>query len=162
MHRFVWDLRLASEGGGRGGAPLVLPGSYQLKLSAGDWSETKKLEVLLDPRLARDGVTLADLKELLDLQTKLGSATADARRAAARLRDAKTKAGGTDGAKALEARLVTAGGPYPQQMLIDQIANVSRMLGQADQKPGKDAWLRYEDLRRELDGVLADVERTLR
>jgi hypothetical protein len=168
MHRFVWDLRTSVEGG-RGGAPFVLPGTYRVKLSAGDWSETKTLEVLLDPRLPKDGVSLADLKELLELQTKLGVAAADARRAAARLRDARNKlkednanAASLKAVDALEARLVTAGGSYPQQMLIDQIANVSRMLGQADQKPGKDAWLRYEDVRRELDGVLAEVEKVTR
>ena len=31
-------------------------------------------------------------------------------------------------------------------MLIDQLANVVRMVGQADQKPGRDAFLRYEVL----------------
>jgi hypothetical protein len=105
------------------------------------------------------------LKEQLDLQLKVGEAMAQGRRAAARLREAREKQGGDADAvrrfQALEGRLVTAGGSYPQPMLIDQFANVARMLGQADQKPGRDALLRYDDLKQELDALLAQVERTL-
>jgi len=32
-------------------------------------------------------------------------------------------------------------------MLIDQFFNIARMLDQADQRPGKDAWDRYNDSR---------------
>ena len=46
-------------------------------------------------------------------------------------------------------------------MLIDQLANVARMIGQADQKVGRDAFLRYDDLKQQLDGLSAEVERTL-
>ncbi len=165
-HRFTWDLRYpASEGVRGGGGPFVMPGTYLVRFSSGTVSESKPLEVRLDPRLAKDGVTVADLQELLDLQLKIADSLAQARRAAARLRDAKAKQAG-DAAlvrrlQGLENRLVTAGGPYPQQMLIDQFANVARMLGQADQKPGRDAHLRYQDLKEELDGLLAQVERAL-
>ena len=151
-----------------GGGPFVLPGRYKVRLSAGDWSDAKPLEVKLDPRLVMDGVDVVDLKEQLDLQWKLGEAMAQARRAAARLRDGREKlkqanasADAIKRIETLEARLVTAGGSYPQPMLIDQFANVARMLGQADQKVGRDAFLRYDDLKVELDALLAEVERTL-
>lgn len=166
MHRFVWDLRYpGGEGVGRGGAPFVLPGTYQVRLSVAGTNETKPLEVKLDPRLALDGITVADLEEQLELQLKLGEAMAQGRRAAARLREAREKQSGDAEAvrrlRALEARLVTAGGSYPQPMLIDQLANVARMIGQADQKVGRDAFQRYEDLKQQLDAFLAEVERTL-
>jgi hypothetical protein len=51
------------------------------------------------------------------------------------------------------ARIQTAGGAYPQPMLIDQFASVFRMLGQADQKPGRDAYERFSDLVKELEAV---------
>ena len=40
-------------------------------------------------------------------------------------------------------------------MLIDQLSNVARMAGQADQKPGRDASLRLDDLLKELAGIKA-------
>ena len=59
MHRWIWDLRPtpsprpAGGGGGfggRGGAPLVLPGVYTVKLTAGGKSLTQPLIVRADPR----------------------------------------------------------------------------------------------------------------
>jgi photosystem II stability/assembly factor-like uncharacterized protein len=58
MHRWIWDLRptppprTAGGGGGfgRGGAPLVLPGRYTVKLSVGGRSLTQPLVVRADPR----------------------------------------------------------------------------------------------------------------
>ena len=31
-------------------------------------------------------------------------------------------------------------------MLIDQLSNIARMIGQADQKVGRDAFMRFDDL----------------
>src|SRR3989304_1322652 len=75
MHRFIWDL--APPGAwdtnpqrAGGGGPLAVPGSYQVRLSAGGWSETKSFRVLVDPRVTQDGVTLADLEGQLGLSLK--------------------------------------------------------------------------------------------
>jgi hypothetical protein len=60
MHRWVWDLRPtppprpAGAGGGgfggRGGAPVVLPGIYTVRLTVGGKSHTRPLMVKMDPR----------------------------------------------------------------------------------------------------------------
>jgi len=58
MHRWIWDLRPTSPPrtaggggfGGRGAAPLVLPGSYTIKLTVGGKSYTQPLMVKRDPR----------------------------------------------------------------------------------------------------------------
>jgi photosystem II stability/assembly factor-like uncharacterized protein len=58
MHRWIWDLRPtppprpAGGGGGfgRGGAPLVLPGVYTIKFTAGGKSYSQRLLVRADPR----------------------------------------------------------------------------------------------------------------
>jgi hypothetical protein len=42
-------------------------------------------------------------------------------------------------------------------MLIDQIGNVARMLGQADQKVGRDAYARLDDLMKELRSLEAEA-----
>ena len=57
----------------------------------------------------------------------------------------------------LIARLQTAGGFYPQPMLIDQFASISRMLSQADQQPGRDAFERFADLVKELEAIKAEA-----
>ena len=61
--------------------------------------------------------------------------------------------------QALWARLVTASGPYPQPMLIDQVSNIARMIGGADQRPGKDALERYNDVTKELAAIQAEVDK---
>lgn len=65
MHRWLWDLRptppprpAGSGGGGggggfgRGGAAVVLPGTYNVRLSVGDKTYTQPLVVRMDPRTA--------------------------------------------------------------------------------------------------------------
>src|SRR4029077_13631886 len=70
MNRFVWDLRFPGgpagggdgEGGGfGGGGPLVAPGSFKARLTAGGVTKTEPFTVKIDPRVAKDGTTVADL-----------------------------------------------------------------------------------------------------
>jgi hypothetical protein len=158
-NRFVWDLRYGGAAGAAG--PLVVPGTYQVRLSVGEWSQTRPLEVRIDPRVAATGVTQADLQEQLALALKVRDAVADARALGARLTAARqaTKPG-TPNITALEAliaRVVTADVVYPQPMLIDQLSNVARMIGQADQKVGRDAFVRFDDLMKEMAAVKAEA-----
>ena len=145
---------------------MVAPGDYKLRLSMGAWSEERLLKVLSDPRLVKDGVTDAMIAEqtklLLDIQKSVG----EARSVLTKLNEARVKAqldGSAAGATKLKAidaaiaKIQTAGGSYPQPMLLDQFANVSRMLGQADQKPGRDAYERYNDLVKELEAVKSEA-----
>ncbi|MEZ5421444.1 MAG: hypothetical protein R2708_29465, partial [Vicinamibacterales bacterium] len=50
-------------------------------------------------------------------------------------------------------------GPYPQPMLLNQFNNVQRMIGQADQKVGKDAVDRFNDLMKDLAAVQAEFRK---
>jgi hypothetical protein len=158
-NRFVWDLRYGGAAGAPG--PLAVPGTYQARLSVGEWSQTRPLEVRIDPRVAAAGVTQADLQEQLDLALKVRDAIADARTLGARLTAARQALKpGTPNARALEAlvaRVVTADIVYPQPMLIDQLSNVARMIGQADQKVGRDAFARFDDLTKALAAVKAEA-----
>jgi len=166
-HRFIWDLRHNGVPGMRGmQGPMVAPGDYRVRLSMGAFSEERPLKVVSDPRLVKDGVTDAMIAEqtklLLDIRQKVG----EARGVLQKLNEARVKAqadtsaAGAAKVKAIDAviaKLQTAGGSYPQPMLIDQFANVSRMLGQADQKPGRDAYERFNDLVKELEAVKAEA-----
>jgi hypothetical protein len=42
-------------------------------------------------------------------------------------------------------------------MLIDQLSNIARMIGQADQKVGRDAFVRFDDLMKELAAVKTEA-----
>lgn len=166
-HRFIWDLRHQGVPGMRGmQGPMVAPGDYKLRLSVGAFSEERPLKVLSDPRLVKDGVTDAMIVEQTRLLLDIRQQVTEARSVLQKLNESRVKAqadGGAAGAarvKAIDAviaKLQTAGGSYPQPMLIDQFANVSRMLGQADQKPGRDAYERFHDLVKELEAVKAEA-----
>ncbi|MBK9314423.1 MAG: hypothetical protein IPM55_09300 [Acidobacteria bacterium] len=62
-------------------------------------------------------------------------------------------------AQALLDRVVTAGGIYPQPMLIDQFSNLSRMINQADQKIGRSAFEFYDDLMKEMNSIRGELDR---
>jgi len=57
------------------------------------------------------------------------------------------------------ARVVDTPGIYTQPMLISQLNNIQRMVTQADQKIGKDAYDRYSDLIKELAAVEAQLKK---
>jgi hypothetical protein len=68
---------------------------------------------------------------------------------------AKADAARAKSAQAMLDRLVTASIVYPTPMLIDQLSNIARMAGQADQKPGRDAFQRFDDLMKEFAAIKA-------
>ncbi|HEV2425455.1 MAG TPA: glycosyl hydrolase [Terriglobia bacterium] len=76
LNRFTWDLRYdvatrvpgSAHWGGFGGGPMVLPGTYQVKLTVEGQTYTAPLEVKLDPRVK---VPRADLEKQLDLALKI-------------------------------------------------------------------------------------------
>ena len=59
----------------------------------------------------------------------------------------------------LYAKVVNTPGIYTQGMLIDQLQNVQRMIQQADQKIGKDAYDRYADLMKEMAAIEAQLKK---
>jgi photosystem II stability/assembly factor-like uncharacterized protein len=171
LNRFTWDFRVAgpvdpSTGRSVGTGPLAVPGTYRVRLSIGDWSATQDLEVLLDPRVAADGVTPADLEEQFDLIMKVSQASIEARTVLERLREVRSGLPAANESRArldaLEAQLVTDPIRYSTPMLIDQLRYLSGMISRADQKVGRDALLRYEELTDKLATIAAEVEQLAR
>jgi photosystem II stability/assembly factor-like uncharacterized protein len=172
MQRLAWDMRYPgpwspnTPEGGPGG-PMVPPGKYSLKLTANGQTTTRTLEVKSDPRLAADGVTDGDLGEQVKLQLNVRDALSDARKLQANIEEAMKAQGvkpvppappGSSPSttkyehplQRLWAQVADTPGIYVQGMLISQLQNVQRMIGQADQKVGKDAYDRFGDLQTEL------------
>ena len=97
MNRYAWDLRYESPtkipgafyaGLGPVG-PLALPGTYQVKLTAGSFSQTVPLELRIDPRLKN--VTQADLQKEFDLATKIAASNQALHVAVNQIRDLRAK-----------------------------------------------------------------------
>lgn len=58
---------------------MALPGKYTAKLTVGDQSFEKPFEVLMDPRLEEEGVSLSDMREQQGLQFKVIDLLSEAR-----------------------------------------------------------------------------------
>ena len=172
MNRFVWDLRYPGgpasvgdgEGGGfGGGGPMVAPGVFKARLTAGGVTKTESFTVKIDPRIAKDGVTVADLVEQAKFALKVRDQLAEARQLATRVRQSiDVKRGDPARLQDVLARLTTKTGPYEDQMFIDQMSNVGREIGQADQKVGASAFERLAQLMKEWTALKADAENALR
>ena len=162
-NRFVWDGRHQS-------GLAVVPGKYEARLKVGADTLTAPVTVLIDPRIAADGITTADLQEQFDHNTRMAALVASVNQTTARVR-------------ALQAQLKAAT-PVEQSKLslVDEIANqlntqavrygkpglqahityLSRMTTGVDQKVGRDALERYATLKKELDTVIAQLDRLLK
>jgi hypothetical protein len=173
MNRFVWDLRysggpaasggdMESGGGGGGAGPMVAPGSFKARLTAGGVTKTESFTVKIDPRVAKDGITVADLAEQTKFGLKVRDALAEARQLSTRVRQAiEARRGDQAKLQSVLDRLVTKGGPYEDRMFIDQISNVASEIGSADQKVGASAYERFNQLMKEWAALKAEADAAL-
>jgi hypothetical protein len=178
MQRFTWDMRYPgpwapnTPNGGAGG-PMAAPGKYTVTLTSGGQSQTRTFALTADPRVLRDGLTALDLEAQLAFQLKVRDGLSDARKLVEDVNQAMQKANvrppppAPPGVRPFDlkfehplqkvwATLNDMPGAYPQPMLLNQFQNVQRMIGQADQKVGKDAVDRFNDLMKELGAARAD------
>jgi photosystem II stability/assembly factor-like uncharacterized protein len=174
LNRFVWDFAYPGpwdanpQRSGRNG-PLAPPEMYSVRATSGDWTATRPLEVRMDPRLTRDGVTLADLRAQLAHNLRVRDMVTEVNLAVARLQWAKRRLQGATGPAAdtlqrltaLEAKLVTPPVRYSKPALQAQITYLYGLTTRADQEVGRDAVERYRVLRRELDALVAELRAIL-
>ncbi len=155
MQRYVWDLE-SNDG-------LTVPtGHYTITLTAGAWSQSQPLRIVLDPRLAADGVTDDDLVVQYRFNIRLRATIADAQRFTGRVRTALDAA--TGDAKVSLQRIHDAlvnqtGISYPQPMLNAQLQAITRVSNVADARPNNDAIRRLDDLEQALAALKADAAR---
>ncbi len=126
-------------------------------------TKTESFVVKIDPRIAKSGITVADLTAQTTLALKVRDALAEARGVQTRVRQAlDAKAGDAVKLQAVWERLTTKSGPYEDQMFIDQLSNVGREISQADQKVGASTYERFNQLTKEWTGLKADAEAALK
>jgi len=168
LHRFVWGLRLGGPWDANArrsgfGGPMVPPGRYKATLSADGWSHTVAFQVVMDPRVAAEGISAQDVAAQAQLGVQVRDALSAARAAVARLDDVRESAGGelTPELTKLRIALVTAPVRYSPPKLVDQLQYLYFNLNRADQVPGHDAYARYEELNAELREVLAALREAI-
>ncbi|HYB53134.1 MAG TPA: hypothetical protein VEG84_04635, partial [Thermoanaerobaculia bacterium] len=188
-NRFVWNLRYADPKVLRpdygiaatvwDGVPLmprgrlVLPGQYEVRLTAGGQTLTQPLTVKPDPRLA---ATAEDLRRQFDLLEKIGEALDKTTAFVAEIRGVRTQLarlapappGGastaiTEAALKLDAGagsiegVTDAGGRRASGLagLDGELAHLARAVDNADASPTAQQQAAWEEERRELDGAQA-------
>ncbi len=159
-NRFVWNVQQSSGLG----AP---PGAYQVRLKVADATLTQPLTVLIDPRLAAEGLTAADLREQFEHNLRMREMVAGVNQLVSRVRELQTKYRGATGAdaeidkrvQAVASRLLTEPVRYGKPGLQQHVQYLASMTSGVDQKIGRDAIERYAVLKKELDALAAEVAR---
>jgi len=158
VHRFTWDMRHPGpkdgEGNVAGRGVMAAPGRYTVELTVDGNTMARSFRLNMDPRTVEEGwVTAEHVRNQVALALKARDMLSEARMAAARL-EAAMEDGGGDALDAIHEELVTRPMRYSRPMLVDQISYLYSNLDTADQPPGLDAAVRYEELRGQLDDVL--------
>jgi hypothetical protein len=174
MHRFTWDLRYvgpwvsAARPEGPNG-PMAVPGKYAVRLTVGALISTQPLNVIEDPRVTKDGVTTADLREQFEHNMRVRELVSDVNKAVARIRTAQTdlRAKGGNASETLTkldelaSRMITPAIRYSKPELQTHITYLYSVTNSTDQKIGRDTIERYTVLRKELDGRIAELNAIL-
>jgi photosystem II stability/assembly factor-like uncharacterized protein len=154
INRFAWDVRNEQ-------SVTLPPGQYQVRLKTGTVTLTQPLSVLIDPRIAADGVTVADLQEQFDHNMRMRELVSGVNQLAARLREAQNKSANDARLNALAAKLFTDPVRYSKPGLQAHVTYLANMTANVDQKIGRDAIERYEVLKNEFEALRAEADQVL-
>jgi photosystem II stability/assembly factor-like uncharacterized protein len=154
INRFAWDLR------NQAGVTLP-PGQYQVRLKTGAANQTQTFNVLIDPRVAADGVTVSDLQEQFEHNMRMRDLVTSVNQLVTRVREAIGKSPNDPRLLALASKLLTEPVRYGKPGLQAHITYLASMTSNADQKIGRDAIDRYQVLKKELDALRAEADRIL-
>ncbi len=193
LNRFPWDLRLPEATkvkgmilwGGTTDGPVVVPGTYRVKLTVGGASWTQPLEVRKDPRLT---VTQADLQKQFDLLAKIRDLLSETHDGILRIRAARDQIGaaaerakGTpdekaigDAADALKKKLTTIEEALYQTKnkadedplnfpirLNNKLADLADVVASADAAPTDSSFVVYDDLAQRIRTELTALGQAL-
>jgi photosystem II stability/assembly factor-like uncharacterized protein len=191
MTRFTWDLRYPGttvfpgmilwSAGTQG--PVAVPGTYQVRLTAGSYQQTRRFAVKLDPRVTQ--VTQADLQEQFDLAMKIRDKTSEANNAVILIRELKQQAKERAG-KVSDAQLAAAAEALARKLgeveeeiyqvrnqsnqdplnfpikLNNRLAALRRSVETGDARPTSAAYVVFKELSAELDAQTAKLNGLLK
>jgi photosystem II stability/assembly factor-like uncharacterized protein len=156
MNRLIWDLNNAS-------GFMVPPGTYQVKVSRGSWSATEPVTLTMDPRLAADKITVADLREQYDFNNRMREMVTEVGRYASRVRAARTANPQSAAIRDLATTLFGKGEGirYGQPGLQANVGYLAGIVARVDQRVGHDAVERAATLRKAVDAFEAKANGVL-
>jgi hypothetical protein len=154
INHFAWDVRNQQ-------GVTVPPGQYQVRLKTGTVTLTQPLTVLIDPRVAADGVTIADLQEQFEHNMRVRELVAGVNQLATRVREAQNKSPNNARLNSLAAKLFTEPVRYSKPGLQAHVGYLASMTANVDQKIGRDAIERYDVLKKEFEALRAEVDQVL-
>ena len=151
---------------------MAAPGLYTVAIKNEGRIQKQTFELLMDPRIIDAGLNIEDLKmqeqlslDLRDLLTASRKMATDVKVRREELSKKAEKGKLSKKASAenkilafIESELVTSEGRYMTPMIIDQINYLASMLDRADQLPGKDAYLRYDELKARFEALMPDYQ----
>jgi len=153
MNRFAWDVR------NQQGVTLP-PGQYQVRLKTGSVTLTQPIAVLIDPRVAAEGVTVADLQEQFEHNMRMRELVSGVNQLATRIREAQ-KSRNDARLNSLAAKLLTEPVRYGKPGLQAHVSYLASMTANVDQKIGRDAIERYAVLKKEFETLRAEADQLL-
>ena len=176
INRYVWNMRHAggwSENPRRsylGNGPMVSNGTYTARLTVGDQVMEEQFKVVLDPRgslvndddvaeqerLALEIQSFAD--EVAQLVATVAKAREDLQNSLETEKASKRAQRKKEQLDTIYYQLVTPPGTYMQPMLQSQTGYLSSMIGRADQRPGQDAYERFEELKSRFEAIKKEFE----
>ena len=162
LNRFVWNVR--HENG-----VTMPPGRYRVQLTVGEATMTEWISVLIDPRVAADGITDIDLIRLYKHNVRMREMVTEVRAISTRVQEAIEGLQGATGRdaetlndlEAVSAKLVTPSIRYSKPGLVSQISYLSGATSRGDVKLSTDVQHRFEMLNHELTLIRREVERLL-
>ncbi len=163
MNRFRWDMTHfgawdEDEADSYGDGPMVRPGEYTIRLTAGGTTVDQVLTIVVDPRVLAQGTTLQDIDDQVAMQLVLTDMLSEARQfeqTVEKEHEALEKRSADLTPEEAERLLLvtdvlndvkTAEIIYPQPMLVRQISYLLNMISGADQAPGVEAADRLTEL----------------
>ncbi|MCP4898224.1 MAG: glycosyl hydrolase [bacterium] len=187
-NRYVWNLRLADADlvddavlWGSAGGPTVPPGTYQTRLTVGDWSDTKPISVVPDPRLDAsqkvDDARFALAKSIWRQLTRSHDAIKKLRSVRSQVNEATTHLDDEEATKAaedlvaslttIEERLSQIKSQSSQDMLnfppqIDnQLVHLLGIVDSAQAEPTAVSEERFAELKSELDQLISELDESI-
>jgi len=173
-NRFRWDMTHegpwdADPARNKRNGHRVSPGTYEARLTVDGQRYEQPFNILLDPRVAGTA-TVDDLKateklvfEVKDILDTIKHISDKIKKQRKEIATASKAGKATDAQLALDKKLgkieemlVAKEGSYEKPQLIDQLNYLWQQLDQADQRPGRDLYVRFEELRAEASGVITD------
>jgi hypothetical protein len=157
MHRWIWDLRYGrgadtnsagdDDDAGQAAGPLVLPGTYQLKLTTDGKEFTQSLTVKMDPRSL---ATPAELTQQFTWARKVYQSLTEADKTIARL---------TPLASQPRAKALLTGKPDDPglQSLARSLNGILGALESADRTPPSQVLAAYQDIAQKLAAKLSEA-----